>query len=194
MRPWAVVLVGLCLEACAYRVVPRRVEPAPSPPPVSAAPLGLTPISLALEAPLEGRTVNLDEYRGRGVLIAAISVEDLHSQALVRHMERLGRAHPDDLAVVAVVGDQSDPASLRTLLDAYRSVLGLERVVLTVASPAVRAGATGLGSIDRVPMVFLLNRVGAVTQRLVGYQPYTTLAALVAPTLPRSGRPVAADP
>jgi hypothetical protein len=34
-------------------------------------------------------------------------------------------------------------------------------------------------------MVFLLNRAGAVTQRLVGYQTYAALAELVAPTLPR---------
>lgn len=175
----------LALSACAHRRVPPPGEATPVAVRPSQPPVGLTPIDLALEAPLEGRTLDLSEYRGRGVLVAAISVEDLHSQALVRHMERLGRAHPDDLAVVAVVGDQSDPASLRTLLDAYRSVLGLERVVLTLASPAVRAGATGLGAIERVPMVFLLNRAGAVTQRLVGYQTYAALAELVAPTLPR---------
>ena len=77
------------------------------------------------------------------------------------------------------------PPSAAHVSDAAKTQSHAKRVVLTLASPAVRAGATGLGAIERVPMVFLLNRAGAVTQRLVGYQTYATLAELVAPTLPR---------
>ncbi|MBL8602103.1 MAG: hypothetical protein JNK72_09270 [Myxococcales bacterium] len=151
----------------------------------SETPVGFVPVDLRFDTPLSDREVSLQALRGRGVVVAAISVDDVHSQALVRHLERLAREHPDELAVIALVGDQSDPSSLRTLLETYQSVLHLERTTLALASTEMRAGATALGQIERVPTTYLFNRAGALVQRVVGYQSYPMLAELVAPTLMR---------
>lgn len=179
---WALVALG-----CTRTVTTQPTLMASNPRPTvrsSEMPVGYVPLELSLETPLDNGRVELQSLRGKGVVIAAISVDDVHCQALVRHLERLVREHPDDLAVVAVVGDQSDAASLRTLLETYQSVLGLRHTRLALASQEVRSGATALGSIERVPTVYVLNRAGVLVRRETGYQPYATLAEWVAPTLP----------
>ncbi len=175
---WRPALLASALCACAP--APRRAVVAPPP---STAPARLTPLELSLTL-LGGETLDVSTLRGRAVLIAAVQTENLASQALLRNLERLARAHPDALAVIAVVGDPFDPATAQVALQAWRDVLGLREVRLAPATDAIRRGASELGPIERAPTLFFLNRAGAVARRSEGYLSESQLEALVAPALP----------
>jgi len=144
------------------------------------------PIALTLER-ADGRAVELGAYRGRAVLVVAFLMDDLSSQAMLRHTERLARAYPDDLAVVAISGDRHAHAQHRELLGVFARVLELSRTEVVLADDAVRDGVSPLGPIERTPTTFLVNRAGVITRRLEGYLGPAELDALVAPALPRGG-------
>lgn len=155
----------------------------PSAPDEFAAPPSQEPVRLVLET-AAGAHVDLADYRGLALLVVAFSTDNLASQAMVRNLERVARRHPDGLAVVAVAGDAGDPPTLRTLLDAYRDVAGLERVVLARASDEVRSGASALGPIEHVPTLYFINRAGVIVRRIEAVYSEGQLESLVAPALP----------
>lgn len=157
---------------------------APSAPAGFTPPPRTEPVRLVLTA-AAGEPFDLSDHRGRAVLVVAFTLHDLPSQAMIRTLERVARRHPDDLAVVAVAGDREAPATLRVLLDAYRDVERLERVILATASDEVRAGASPLGEIAHVPTLFFLNRAGVIVRRIdrtLLSEPQ--VEALIAPALP----------
>lgn len=147
------------------------------------APPSQEPVRLVLETSA-GAHVDLADYRGQALLVVAFTTDNLASQAMVRNLERVARRHPDALAVVAIAGDAGDAPTLRTLLDAYRDVAGLERVVLARASDDVRNGASVLGLIEHVPTLYFINRAGVIVRRIEAVYSEGQIEALVAPALP----------
>src|SRR5439155_1513101 len=53
-------------------------------------------VQMALDG-LDGAPVEVAGFRGRAVLVVAFMMDDLNSQALLRDVERVARAHPEDL-------------------------------------------------------------------------------------------------
>lgn len=132
-----------------------------------------------------GNHFDLADHRGKALLVVAITTENILSQALVRDLERLARAHdPADLAVVAIVGDPLPERELSAMLDTYAQVVGLSRVILALASPEIRDGNSPLGEVDRVPVIYFFNRAGVLSRRLEGHPGYEALEALIAPAIP----------
>lgn len=175
----AFVSCAVMTVACASTQTPTTVTQTPSP----TTPLRLTPIELTLTVLNDG-PVELASLRGRAVLIAAVNTQNLASQALLRSLERVARAHPETLSVIAIVGDPFDPATAQIALGAWRDVLDLRHVRLAPATDEIRRGASELGPIERTPTLFFINRVGAIVQRLEGFQSVSALETLIAPALP----------
>ncbi len=172
-------LVALLALGCATsRAAGGAEAPAEFSPPPRQEPVRLV---LATAA---GQHIDLADHRGKAVLVLAFTTDSIPSQAMVRTLERVARRHPESLAVVAIAGDQNPPATLRVVLDAYRDVAGLERVTLALASDEVRSGASPLGEIDRVPMLFFLNRAGAIVRRIDTVLSESQVEALIAPAIP----------
>ncbi len=144
------------------------------------------PIELALET-TTGDTLELATLRGRAVLVVAFNHDDLRSHATLREAERVARAHPDSLAVVAICGNPGSFRTLRTLLEAFAHVLELERTVVVVASDAVREGTSPLGPVPNVPTTILINRAGIVSRTVIGLLSQREIEAIVRPALPPGG-------
>jgi peroxiredoxin len=132
----------------------------------------------------DGMPIELADYRGRAVLVIAFVMDDLGSQALLRHAERLATEHPEDLAVIAISGDRHPREHHAELARVYRLVLELNHVDVVLATDEIRQGHSPLGEIERVPTTFLVNRAGSVARKLEGYLTYEDLSALIAPALP----------
>lgn len=195
-RAWA-LRAGLSL--CAGCAAGRASAAAPSASSASgdeSEPRALVDMTLQRA---DGRAVDLASERGRAVLVVAFLMDDLRSQAMLRDAERVARAHPDDLRVLALSGDRHPSGRHRELLSVYAEVLELRTSIAVLADDAIRDGATALGLIERVPVVYLINRAGVLARRVDGPMTYPQLEALVAPALPpRMGaaapRPTAPEP
>lgn len=144
------------------------------------------PIELQLET-TSGEPLELASLRGRAVLVIAFNHDDLRSHATLREAERVARAHPDSLAVIAVCGNSGSFRTLRTLLEAFARVLELERTVVVVATDSVREGTSPLGPLPNVPTTILINRAGIVSRTVVGLLDQREIEALVRPALPPGG-------
>lgn len=178
-RAW---LAGvLALAACAHRAAAPVATPAPAP--ASTAPVDLRDVALAVDAVGE-RRVDLATLRGRAVVVATLSTNDLGSHALARNLERLAAAHPDDLAVLLLATDGYDAPTLRTAMEVFAEVLGVRHAAVAALPAELRAGTTPFGEISLTPAVYLVNRAGRMARRLEGYQNLGALQALVAPALP----------
>lgn len=179
--PLRAAALALCCAGCAATQTETSVNAADA---VNVeTPPRPEPIRLVLED-LAGRHLDVADHRGKAVLLLAFTIDNLASQALARVLERVARRHPDDLAVIAIAGDTGDRLSLHTLVDTWRSVTGLERVVVTLASDEVRMGASALGSVERVPTLFMVNRAGVIVRRLETVLSEPQVEALIAPALP----------
>jgi hypothetical protein len=88
----------------------------------------------------------------------------------------LNRAHDRAAAAVVGVGVDLDGA---LVLRPWRRGSGA-RYAVAVADDAVRAGATALGAIDRVPTTIVLDRAGRVARRHVGPLPEGALDRWIA--------------
>lgn len=144
------------------------------------------PIELQLET-MAGEPIELAALRGRAVLVIAFNHDDLRSHATLREAERVARAHPDSLAVIALCGNPGSFRTLRTLLEAFSRVLELERTVVVVATDSVREGTSPLGPLPHVPTTILINRAGIVSRTVVGLLDQREIEALVRPALPPGG-------
>ena len=177
-------LVGaLCLAGCAHRATAAAPT---TPEAVTAAPTAaadLRDVTLAVDA-VGGRRVDLAALRGRAILVALLSTNDLGGHALARNLERLAAAHGDDLAVVVLATDGYDAPTLQVALDVFAEVVGLRHAAVAAVPADVRAGSTPLGEVGLHPVVVLINRAGRVARRLEGYQTMPALRALIAPALP----------
>lgn len=178
MRP--LLAVALCAVACAS-APPREYESVSAMRGDMSLPM---PVDLDLPSPF-GDAVNPRDLRGRVVLLAFVNTDDINCQALARPLETLAARYDDDLAVVLVAGDASEGLAARTLLEAWRDVTGLRHARYALATDAVRAGESPVGAIAHVPTLVLLNRAGAITRRVEGFQSVSQLEALVAPAHPR---------
>jgi len=177
----ALALAGSLLVAgCAH----RAVAAAPTTPTTSsAAAVDLREVTLAVDA-VGGRRVDLAALRGRAIVVAALSTNDLGGHALARNLERLAAAHGDDLAVLLLATDGYDAPTLQVALEVFAEVVGLHHAAVAPLPPEVRAGSTPFGEVGLAPLVFLVNRAGRVARRLEGYQTMAALQSLIAPALP----------
>jgi thiol-disulfide isomerase/thioredoxin len=171
------LLAALALPACAAH------PPGPAFPGTEVDPLAARQVALPLQA-LDGRAFDLSDYRGRALLVLAFTTDHVPCQVYLRHLERVAQAHPEDLAVIALAGDATPAPALRTMLEAYRGVVELHRVLLVAAPPEVRDGTSALGPIERVPTLFFVNRAGVLVRRIEALLDQAALEALVAPALP----------
>ncbi len=170
------VFLALSLGCAGTRAV--RTPEAFMPPPPDQ-----TPIRLVL-ATVQGTHVDVADHRGIAVLVIAFTTSEIASQALLRNVEAVARAHPEDLAVIAVAGDTFPPRDEVSLLHAYADVLGLRAVTLCLATDAMRDGNSPLGDIRRVPTTFLVNRLGVIAHSVEGYLSVPQIEGLIAPALP----------
>jgi hypothetical protein len=144
------------------------------------------PISLSLES-LSGEPLELASLRGRAVLVIAFNHDDLRSQATLRDAERVARAHPETLTVVALCGNPGSFRTLRLLLETFARVLELEATKVVMADDRVREGTSPLGAIEHVPTTILINRAGVVSRTVVGLIDQRAIEELVRPALPPGG-------
>jgi hypothetical protein len=151
---------------------------------IGVTPAQQTPLALTLDG-LDGRPVDIATFRGRAVLIIAFFMDDLPSQGILRHAERLARELGDDVAVLAISGDREPYHTHREMAQIYARVNELQRTQILLADDPVRDGSSPLGAIEAVPTTFLVNRAGVIARRVQGYQDYAALRALVAPALPQ---------
>ncbi|TAK26970.1 MAG: hypothetical protein EPO40_18495 [Myxococcaceae bacterium] len=177
----ALALAGSLLVAgCAH----RAVAPSPTTPAApSSAAVDLREVTLAVDA-VGGRRVDLAALRGRAIVVAALSTNDLGGHALARNLERLAAAHGDDLAVLVLATDGYDAPTLQVALEVFAEVVGLHHAAVAPLPAEVRAGSTPFGEVGLAPLVFLVNRAGRVARRLEGYQTMAALQSLIAPALP----------
>lgn len=141
------------------------------------------PVRLVLATP-SGEHFDLADHRGKAVLVLAFDTDHLASQAMIRNLERVAQRPPETLAVIAIAGDTGDAPTLRTVLDAYRTVAGLERVTIALASDEVRNGTSPLGLIEHVPTLYFINRAGVIVRRLEALLSEQQIETLIAPALP----------
>ena len=182
----ALFALALALHAgCASALSPGSVGT----PEFASVPPQHDRVRLVLET-LDDRHIDVADHRGKAVLILAFSTENVASHALARNLEAVARAHPDDLAVIAIAGDDlADRAARRTMLQTWRDVADLQHVTVAYASDDVRAGTSALGLIEHVPTLYFLNRVGAIVRRIEAFLTVEQIEALVAPARPpRSSR------
>ena len=151
---------------------------------LTSAPPQRDRVQLVLET-LDDQHIDLADYRGRALLVLAFTTENVASHALARNLEAVARAHPEDLAVVALSGDATERETQRTLLQTWRDVGELRHVTVAFASDVVQRGVSALGPIEHVPTLFFINRVGVIVRRLEAYLTVEQIEALVAPALPR---------
>lgn len=128
--------------------------------------------------------LDLATLRGVAVLVVAFTTDNLASQALLRHVDRVAAAHPGAVAAVALAGDRIPPREMATILGAYRDIAGLAQVRMCAADDPIRLGESDFGRIERVPTLFLLNRAGAIARRVEDLPSREALEDLVAPALP----------
>lgn len=138
----AAALALLLLPACA------AAAPAPRAP--------TQPVSLVLPA-LDGGTINVARYRGRVVVLHFFATWDTVSNMDVDQL----RADAGDAEVIGVALDVDG----RVLVAPWRDAMGV-RYLIGLATPAVRAGQTVLGRIDKVPTTIVLDRRGVEIARV----------------------------
>ena len=173
------LLGSLLVAGCAH----RAVAPSPTATATAEAAVDLRDMTLAVDA-VGHRRVDLAALRGRAILVAALSTNDLGGHALARNLERLATAHGDDLAVLILATDGYDAPTLQVALEVFADVVGLRHAAVAPIPAAVRAGSTPIGEVGLAPLVVLVNRAGRVARRLEGYQTMAALQALIAPALP----------
>ncbi len=172
----------MALAACAHRpATPPRALTATTTAPTTS--LDLRDVALSVDA-VGGRHVDVAALRGRGVVVATLSINDLGGHALARNLELLAAAHPDDLAVLMLATDGYDAPTLRTAMEVFADVIGIRHAAVAALPADVRAGSTPFGEVGLTPSVYLINRAGRMARRLDGYQGIGALQTLVAPALP----------
>ncbi len=178
MRKSSAQALALCLSLGCTSA--RVAAPEPS---SSFAPPTQEPVRLVLATPW-GDHLDLADHRGKAVLVLAFDTDHLASQAMIRNLERVAQRHPETLAVIAIAGDTGDAQTLRTVLEAYRTVTGLERVTVALASDEVRNGTSPLGLIEHVPTLYFINRAGVIVRRLEALLSEQQIETLIAPAIP----------
>ncbi len=182
-RPGRAWLAGvIALAACAHRpaAAPRALTATTTAPTAS---VDLRDVTLSVDA-VGDRRVDVAALRGKAVVVATLSINDLGGHALARNLERLAAAHPDDLVVLLLATDGYDAPTLRTAMEVFADVIGIRHAAVAALPAEVRAGSTPFGEMTLEPSVYLVNRAGRMARRLDGYQGLSALQALVAPALP----------
>lgn len=128
--------------------------------------------------------IDVADHLGQAVLLIAFTMDNISSQAMLREAERVAAAHPEDLAVIGIAGENLPPGPHLEMLRVFRQVVGLQRVELARPDLEVREGTSALGVIERVPVAYLVNRAGRLSRRVDGLQSRQQLEELVAPALP----------
>ena len=183
----ALALAGTLLVAgCAHQAVAvAALTTAESPmlPEDTVTTVDLRDVTLAVTA-VGDRRIDLAALRGRAIVVATLSTNDLGGHALARNLERLAAAHGDDVVVLLLATDGYDDPTLTVAMEVFAEVVGLRHAAVAAMPAEVRAGATPFGEMALAPVVFLVNRAGRVARRVEGYQSMAALQALVAPALP----------
>jgi hypothetical protein len=143
----------LLLAACSAGPAPA-VEP--------AAPRG-EELAFAFGT-LDGRTVTGDGTRGRVTAILFVTTFDLSSQVAAR---RLGEAFSSHVPKFNALGVVLEAAENAVLVDVFRKSMNLSYPVAIADSVELKA-SEAFGDVDRVPMLFVLDRSGRVRSRHAG--------------------------
>jgi hypothetical protein len=142
------VLAWLVLAAC---VTQPAVDVAPSAEANSGQPLEFEFPGVGGEGSVSSATT-----RGRATVLAFVATYDIASQAVLRNVgEVLVGFTPRANAAAVVV----EPPRYAELLPAYRDALGLPFPVV-MADFATQQGQGAFGSIERVPVLVVLDRLG----------------------------------
>ena len=183
----ALALAGtLFVAGCAHQAAappPLTSAEGPAAPEAPAVAVDLREVTLAVTA-VGDRRIDLATLRGRAIVVATLSTNDLGGHALARNLERLAAMHGDDLVVLLLATDGYDDPTLTVAMDVFAEVVGLRHAAVAAMPAEVRAGATPFGEMALAPVVFLVNRAGRMARRVEGYQSMAALQALVAPALP----------
>lgn len=179
--PIAALLAALSLAHCASAQRPDYAAPVGA-----AGTPAPAPLTLSLET-VSGEPIELAALRGKAVLLIAFNHDDLRSHATLRDAERVARAHPDSLSVIAICGNPGSNRTLRMMLETFAGVLELRRVTVALASDAIREGTSPLGAIEHVPTTILVNRAGVIARTVVGLMDEQAIESLVRPALPAGG-------
>ena len=125
---------------------------------------------LRLELPTaDGAEIDLDRLRGRIVVVHVFATWSLAAQSDVTQLNAVASRN-----AVAVVGVAVDLTGSFVVPPWVRG--SGARYPVALASEDVRAGRSGIGAVDRVPMTLILDRRGVIARRHVGPLPAGELA------------------
>jgi hypothetical protein len=141
---------------CGVGAPPSAVPEAPPPP---SGP----PLSFAYDT-LDGKALSSETTTGRFTVIGFITTYDLASQAEVRFLAGLGRAHAPRVNVAALV---LEPRDNRPLVEAFVTSLGIWFPV-ALADAETIAGRGPFADLHHVPSVIILDKQGREAFRHVG--------------------------
>lgn len=153
------------LTACA--ATPARSEA----PPVERG----EPVDFAFGT-IDGAAVTSETTRDRVTVLLFVTTYDLPSQAAARRLAEVVRTHAPRFNAAAVVIEAPENA---VLAEVFRSSLGLPYPVALADSVELRASPQ-FATIDRVPIVVVLDREGRLVLQRFGLFESTELAAWLA--------------
>ena len=142
-----VLLVSTVAYHCAHSP-PKREQAAP-------------PIFLQLSA-LDGGQINLQEFRGKRVILHLFTTWAIAAQQDVPQLQRLSE-RPE---APVIIGIALDPDGYR-LVAPWRTAMQVTYQI-TLADERIRDGHSSIGRIKQVPTTFVLDRNGAIERRIVG--------------------------
>lgn len=122
------------------------------------------PIDFIFSAVGDDVVVSSETMRGRATALVFITTYDLASQLLARRLADLITTFTPRANAAAVV---VEPPAYAELLPAYREALSLPYPVV-MADFGTQRGSGPFGSIDRVPVLIILDREGRLVARLQG--------------------------
>ncbi|MEM9187876.1 MAG: TlpA disulfide reductase family protein [Myxococcota bacterium] len=131
------------------------------------------PVELGLQTP-EGTDLDLQELRGRRVLLFLFATFDGESQAVLNSLERFVERHPE----IYVIGIAVQP-NPEQLLDAWNTALDPPFVTTFEPRATIQEGVSDLGEIDAVPTLVLLDGDGRIENRKVGFANFQEIEALL---------------
>jgi peroxiredoxin len=132
-------------------------------------------------ATIDGGTVRLSELRGRRVILDFWATWCPPCVQKVPHYIRLQQELPEDVAIVAVSGED------RGVIEAFINEKGIN---YTVACSGRRVLPEPYSEIDLLPTTFYIDRNGTIQHVSVGYRPYNNIRGhATEPDLPRPREP-----
>ena len=129
-----------------------------------------------------GEMIHLADFTGKVILLDFWATWCPPCKEGIPHLNQLYREYrKDGLGVIGISLDRGGPEEVRRFLDQKGvediNVMGNEEVFQAYS------GLPGLGKIQGIPMVFIVDREGRVRKKFVGLTPKQTLEATIKPIL-----------